>query len=98
MASSRFFGDPLQSLIRAAFAPAICFAAVSMLATTAHALIVGTTPNVLPSTMSNPLNNPTWAATGKGDPGWANEGTRRVLQTAYTSATAGYLQRRTSAR
>src|SRR3954467_12651484 len=63
---------------RTRYATALTVAVFTLLTATtprsAHALLVGTTPNMVPNTSSNPLNNPTWAATGKGDPGWANAG------------------------
>ncbi|HEX4416084.1 MAG TPA: dockerin type I repeat-containing protein [Lacipirellulaceae bacterium] len=75
MTFRRIIGAPRRSRSRTGFAAASCFIlAIALHASTAHALIVGTTPNVVPNTTSNPLNNPTWAASGKGDPGYANIG------------------------
>jgi hypothetical protein len=56
--------------------PAVLTIAMAMAASApklAHALMVGTTPGVIPDTSVNPANfGPDWTG---GDPGWANAGT-----------------------
>jgi hypothetical protein len=75
MISNRTFGEVCRSF-RVVTGLTLAFFALLATATprSANALLVGTTPNVVPNTTSNPLNNPIWAVTGKGDPGYANEG------------------------